>query len=69
MSRKRYLMPGPERDRVAAVLKAKYERGGTSIRALAEETGRSYGGVHRLLTYAGTTLRRRGGVQRGESAS
>ncbi|MFD7101953.1 helix-turn-helix domain-containing protein [Streptomyces celluloflavus] len=68
MSRKRHLMPGPVRDRVAAVLKAKYERG-TSIRTLAEETGRSYTAVHKLLTYAGTTFRPRGGVRRGESAS
>lgn len=68
MSRKRYLMPGPERDRVAAVLKAKYDRG-TSIRALADETGRSYGAVHRLLIYAGATFRPRGGVLRRESAS
>jgi hypothetical protein len=48
-------MPGPERDRVAAELKAKYEAG-ASIRALAGETARSYGGVHRLLADGGVGL-------------
>lgn len=55
MSRKhaaRRLMPGPERDKLAAVLKARYEAG-ASIRELAEDTGRSYGRMHRLLTEAG----------------
>jgi predicted transcriptional regulator len=56
----RRLTPGPERDRVAAELKAGYEAG-TSIRALAKEAGRSYGGVHRLLADAGVTFRSRGG--------
>ncbi|MER7841504.1 helix-turn-helix domain-containing protein [Streptomyces sp. NPDC096040] len=66
MSRKspaRKLMPGPERDKVAAELKARYEAG-TSIRALAEATGRSYGGVHRLLADAGVAFRSRGGAMR-----
>ncbi|MFD4144520.1 helix-turn-helix domain-containing protein [Streptomyces sp. NPDC058572] len=44
----RRLVPGLERDRVAAELRTRYEAG-ASIRALAEEAGRSYGGVHRLL--------------------
>ncbi|MFI9082211.1 helix-turn-helix domain-containing protein [Streptomyces sioyaensis] len=71
MSRKppaRKLMPGPERDRIAAELKAKYEAG-ASIRALAEETGRSYGGVHRLLADAGITFRSRGGAMRQGTGS
>jgi len=59
----RRLAPGPDRDKLAADLKAKYE-GGKSIRALAEETGRSYGGVHRLLQDAGVTFRGRGGAPR-----
>lgn len=66
MSRKspaRKLMPGPERDRIAAELKAKYEKG-DSIRSLAESSGRSYGGVHRLLLDAGVEFRSRGGAQR-----
>jgi hypothetical protein len=57
----RKLLPGPERDRVAASLKAQYEAG-VSIRAIAESTGRSYGGVHRLLSDAGVEFRRRGGI-------
>lgn len=63
----RRLVPGPERDRVAAELKARYEAG-ASIRALAEEAGRSYGGVHHLLADAGVTFRSRGGATRGGSA-
>lgn len=61
----RRLAPGPERDRVAAELKERYEAG-ASIRALAQETGRSYGGVHRLLADAGAAFRARGGVMRRE---
>ncbi|MER6076184.1 helix-turn-helix domain-containing protein [Streptomyces sp. NPDC001817] len=64
----RRLVPGPERDRVAAELKARYEAG-ASIRALAAEADRSYGGVHRLLADAGVTFRSRGGATRGNSAS
>ncbi|MFE1781087.1 helix-turn-helix domain-containing protein [Streptomyces sp. NPDC059506] len=55
--------PGPNRDKLAQDLKTKYE-GGKSIRALAEETGRSYNGVHRLLGDAGATFRSRGGAPR-----
>ncbi|MDJ0344187.1 helix-turn-helix domain-containing protein [Streptomyces sp. H10-C2] len=65
MSRKspaRRLLPGPERDEVVAGLKAQYEAG-TSIRALAQSSGRSYGGVHRLLADAGVVFRSRGGAQ------
>jgi hypothetical protein len=35
---------------------------GRVIRTLAEGLGRSYGFVHRLLTEAGTALRRPGGA-------
>jgi hypothetical protein len=45
------------------VFEKKYDSG-ASIRALAEETGRSYGGVHRLLEDAKTTFRSRGGAPR-----
>jgi hypothetical protein len=55
-----------ERDRVAADLVKKYERG-ASIRALAEQTGRSYGFVHRILTESGVSLRGRGGATRHRS--
>ena len=54
---------GPERDKLAADLKKKYAAG-KSIRDLADETGRSYGFVHRLLTDAGVRLRGRGGPTR-----
>ncbi|MEU3282927.1 helix-turn-helix domain-containing protein [Streptomyces antibioticus] len=71
MSRKkpaRKLLPGPERDKAAADLKARYEAG-ASIRAIAESTGRSYGGVHGLLADAGVTFRSRGGAVREVAAS
>ena len=51
---------GPQRDQLAIKLKAAYERG-TSLRALAELYGRSYGFVHRLLLQAGVQMRSRGG--------
>jgi hypothetical protein len=59
---------GTDRDKLAADLKRKYDSG-TSIRALAEETGRSYGFVHRMLTESGVTLRGRGGATRGRNRS
>ncbi|MFF3698970.1 helix-turn-helix domain-containing protein [Streptomyces sp. NPDC002221] len=43
---------------------AKAYASGQSIRAIAVDTGRSYGFVHRLLTEAGVTLRGRGGNMR-----
>lgn len=57
---------GGEREKLAADLRKKYEAG-TSIRALAEETGRSYGFVHRILTESKTPLRGRGGATRGKA--
>ncbi|MFD4244052.1 helix-turn-helix domain-containing protein [Streptomyces sp. NPDC058525] len=63
----RRLTSGPERDKLASELKTKYEHG-ESIRALAKETGRSYGGVHRLLEDAGATFRSRGGATRHPGA-
>ncbi len=56
---------GAERDKLATELKKKYEAG-TSIRTLAESTGRSYGFIHRVLSESGTTLRGRGGATRGK---
>lgn len=53
---------GATRDKLAADLKKKYEKG-ASIRALAESLGRSYGFVHRVLVESGVTLRGRGGVR------
>nr|WP_281391610.1 helix-turn-helix domain-containing protein [Saccharothrix tamanrassetensis] len=54
---------GATRDKLAADLKKKYEKG-ASIRALAESTGRSYGFVHRVLSESGVQLRGRGGATR-----
>lgn len=56
---------GVSRDKLAADLKKKYEKG-ASIRALAESTGRSYGFVHRVLSESGVTLRGRGGATRSK---
>lgn len=57
-------LTGADRDKLASRLVKKYESG-SSIRALAEETGRSYGFVHRVLTESDVTLRGRGGATRG----
>jgi len=57
---------GAAREKLAADLKKKYDSG-ASIRALAEETGRSYGFVHRMLSESGVILRGRGGATRGKS--
>ncbi len=54
---------GGDRDTLTHQLKKKYE-GGASIRALAEEAGRSYGFVHRILSESGASLRGRGGATR-----
>ena len=59
---------GTQRDKLANDLKKKYEKG-ASIRALAEQTGRSYGFVHRILSESGAPLRSRGGATRGKRAS
>ena len=58
---------GGDRVSLSDQLKKKYE-GGASIRALAEETGRSYGFVHRILSESGATLRGRGGATRKKKA-
>ena len=57
---------GSERSKLAADLKKKYAQG-SSIRALAAETGRSYGFVHRILTENDVDLRGRGGATRGKA--
>jgi hypothetical protein len=61
-------LTGPDRDKLASELAKKYESG-TSIRSLAEETGRSYGFVHRILTEKEVRLRGRGGATRRKAAS
>jgi hypothetical protein len=52
---------GEDRDKLSDELRGKY-LAGASIRALASETGRSYGFVHRLLVDSGVELRSRGGA-------
>jgi predicted transcriptional regulator len=54
---------GPGRTKLGSDLKKKYDSD-ASIRKLAEETGRSYGFVHRLLAESGVCFRGRGGGQR-----
>lgn len=54
---------GAEREELAAQFKDRYQHG-ASIRALADESGRSYGFVHRVLTESGVQLRGRGGPTR-----
>ena len=54
---------GGDREALTSKLKSKYE-GGHSIRALAQEAGRSYGFVHRILSESGAALRGRGGATR-----
>lgn len=61
--RKGARITGSARDKLSTDLRKKYEKG-TSIRALAESTGRSYGFVHRLLVDAHVPLRARGGATR-----
>ncbi|MET9259585.1 helix-turn-helix domain-containing protein [Amycolatopsis sp. NPDC004079] len=51
---------GPARDKIREILKTKYEKGAT-VRALAEECGRSYGFVHRVLAESGVQMRGRSG--------
>jgi hypothetical protein len=57
---------GADRAKLAADLKKRYDLG-ESIRALAADTGRSYGFVHRILTENGVSLRGRGGATRGRA--
>lgn len=54
---------GTQRTKLVGDLRKAYERGAT-IRALAEQTGRSYGFVHRVLSEAGIVLRGRDGATR-----
>jgi predicted transcriptional regulator len=54
---------GTARTQLRSKLAARYEKG-VSIRQLAEETGRSYGFIHRILSESDVTLRRRGGNTR-----
>jgi len=60
-------LTGAARDRLSEQLAKKYAKG-ASIRALAEQTGRSYGFVHRVLVESGVALRGRGGSHRARAA-
>lgn len=59
---------GDDRNKLAGELKSRYTSG-ASIRTLAQETNRSYGFVHRMLSEAGVELRGRGGATRGKKTS
>lgn len=58
---------GDDRGKLAADLKKKYEQG-SSIRQLAQDSGRSYGFVHRILSESETSLRGRGGATRKKAS-
>ena len=60
---KRTRMTGSSRDKAAKALEKQYSAG-SSIRHLANETGRSYGWVHRVLAEQGVEFRGRGGARR-----
>lgn len=57
----RWLKPEQEA-RAAAWLREKYG-GGASVRAIADQIGKSYGFVHKALSKAGVPLRPRGGAR------
>lgn len=57
---------GDERKMLTESLRKKYDAG-ASIRSLADDIGRSYGFVHRVLSEAGVSLRSRGGATRGRA--
>jgi hypothetical protein len=54
---------GPAREKLAAQMRKKYERGAT-VRDLHAETGRSFGAIQKLLAEAGATMRPRGGARK-----
>lgn len=55
---------GAQREELTKTFAKRYAAG-DSIRQLAEDSGRSFGFVHGILTEAGVTLRGRGGATRG----
>ena len=59
---------GAARQKLAVQVGQRYA-GGESIRAIAEETGRSFGFVHGLVKESGVTIRSRGGATRGAAAT
>ena len=59
---------GPDRVKVTADIKKAYNKG-KSVRAIADDHGRSYGFVHRILGEADVKMRSRGGATRSKSGS
>ncbi|HEX5403142.1 MAG TPA: helix-turn-helix domain-containing protein [Pseudonocardiaceae bacterium] len=57
-------MTGDARTLLLADFIDKYVARTMSIRAIAADSGRAYGTVHRMLTLAGVVLRSRGGKPR-----
>lgn len=56
-------LTGAERDQMTQSVTELYQEG-KSIRDIAQETGRSYGFVHRVLSESEVVLRGRGGATR-----
>lgn len=63
MTKKHERIIGDDRKRMGDSLRQKYEKG-ASIRQLSDQTGRSFGWVHKVLKEAGASLRSRGGPNR-----
>jgi hypothetical protein len=61
--RKGARITGEARRAIASEVRRRYEAG-ESIRSLAEESGRSYGFIHRLLADDAVSFRARGGATR-----
>lgn len=61
--RKGARITGEQRGSLGAAFAERYAAG-ESIRAIAEDAGRSYGFVHGVLTESGAALRARGGATR-----
>lgn len=59
---------GEQREELRSELAQRYAAG-ESIRAIAEDIGRSYGFVHGVLRQAETPLRARGGSTRASAAA
>ena len=59
---------GAERQELGARLARRYADG-ESIRAIAQDTGRSFGFVHGLIKESGVPVRARGGATRGSAAA
>lgn len=51
---------------IAAEQFGKKYRKGVSIRTIAQQSGRSYGFVHRVLVESGVQMREHGGPRRGQ---